>query len=209
MHGQREGRRCPVDATRGPCPASPGISVSMSRLSVQRGRQRGYRGENCEFQIAASILTLIVTLAIPALASGNASAAGVKVGTLSCNLAPTVGFIVGSRQRLTCRYTPDGPWPPEIYFGHSARLPASTSASKAARAWCGRSSPRPTGITAVRLPAPYIGASADVAVGVGLGANALVGGSRRSIALQPLSVEANTGVNLAAGVSRLRLDWAR
>ena len=66
----------------------------------------------------ARILTLFVTLGTLALATEAASAAGVKVGTLSCNLAPTVGFIVGSRQRLTCRYTPDGPWPPEIYIGH-------------------------------------------------------------------------------------------
>ena len=58
------------------------------------------------------------------------------------------------------------------------------------------------------LAGHYVGASADVTLGVGLGANALVGGSRRSIALQPLSVEANTGVNLAAGVSELRLRWA-
>jgi hypothetical protein len=59
------------------------------------------------------------------------------------------------------------------------------------------------------LAGTYVGASADVAVGLGLGANALVGGSRRSVALQPVSVEANTGLNLAAGVSQLRLRWAR
>jgi Protein of unknown function (DUF992) len=59
------------------------------------------------------------------------------------------------------------------------------------------------------LAGTYVGASADVAVGLGLGANALVGGSHRSFALQPVSIEANTGVNLAAGVSELRLHWAR
>ena len=59
------------------------------------------------------------------------------------------------------------------------------------------------------LAGNYVGASADVTLGVGLGANALVGGSHRSIALQPLSIEANTGVNLAAGVSELRLRSAR
>lgn len=57
------------------------------------------------------------------------------------------------------------------------------------------------------LSGTYVGASADVAVGGGLGANALIGGSHRSIALQPVSVEANTGVDLTAGVSRLRLHW--
>ncbi len=59
------------------------------------------------------------------------------------------------------------------------------------------------------LAGNYAGASADIAIGVGLGANVLVGGSHRSFALQPLSVEANTGVNLAAGATDLRLRWRR
>ncbi len=59
------------------------------------------------------------------------------------------------------------------------------------------------------LAGTNVGVSADAAVGVGLGANALVGGSRRSVALQPLSVEANTGADFSVGVSRLRLQWAQ
>ena len=156
----------------------------------------------------ARILTLFVTLGTLALATEAASAAGVKVGTLSCNLAPTVGFIVGSRQRLTCRYTPDGPWPPEIYIGHLSTAGLDIGVEGGARMVWAVFAPT-NGHYRGALAGTYIGASADVAVGVGLGANALVGGSRRSIALQPLSIEANTGVNLAAGVSRLRLHWAR
>lgn len=56
------------------------------------------------------------------------------------------------------------------------------------------------------LAGTYEGVSGDVALGPGVGANVfLLGGSRRSIALQPLSVEGEAGVNLAVGVSRLRL----
>ncbi len=58
------------------------------------------------------------------------------------------------------------------------------------------------------LRGTYVGVSADAAVGVGLGANALVGGSGRSFALQPLSVDANTGLDITAGVSKLRLHYA-
>jgi hypothetical protein len=58
------------------------------------------------------------------------------------------------------------------------------------------------------LAGSYVGVSADAAVGVGLGANALIGGSRRSFALQPLSVEANAGLDFTAGVSTLRLRYA-
>jgi hypothetical protein len=50
-----------------------------------------------------------------------------------------------------------------------------------------------------------VGASGNAALGVGLGANVLIGGSHRTISLQPLSVEGQFGVNLALGVSRLTL----
>lgn len=157
---------------------------------------------------AVRILAVIVALGTLGLATEASSQGRAKVGTLSCNLAPTVGFIVGSRQQLSCRYTPDGPWPPEIYVGHLSTAGLDIGVNGGGRMIWSVFAPT-NGHYRGALAGTYVGASADVAVGVGLGANALVGGSRRSIALQPLSVEANTGFNLAAGVSRLRLHWAR
>ena len=58
------------------------------------------------------------------------------------------------------------------------------------------------------LAGTYAGVSGDIAIGLGLGANVLVGGSHRSIALQPLSVEGNVGIDVTLGVSRLRLRAA-
>jgi hypothetical protein len=52
----------------------------------------------------------------------------------------------------------------------------------------------------------YVGASGNITVGPGLGVNVLIGGSRRTIMLQPLSVERSIGVNVAAGVASLTLD---
>ena len=46
-------------------------------------------------------------------------------------------------------------------------------------------------------------------VGVGVGANALVGGSNNTIALQPVSVQGQTGLSVAAGVAGLDLRPAR
>jgi Protein of unknown function (DUF992) len=131
----------------------------------------------------------------------------VKTGTLRCNLAPTVGLLVVERQRLSCTYTPDGPWPPEIYYGSFTTVGAAIGFSRGGHmAWAVLA---PTnGHLHGALAGTYVGASADVAMGAGLGANALVGGSHRSVALQPLSVEANAGVDLTAGVSRLRLHWS-
>ena len=55
----------------------------------------------------------------------------------------------------------------------------------------------------------YVGATADAAIAVGLGANVLVGGSENSIALQPISVEGQTGVNIAAGLAAFKLEYVQ
>ena len=62
------------------------------------------------------------------------------------------------------------------------------------------------GILHRALVGKYVGGSGDISLGAGVGANALVGGSRRSIALQPLSLEVQAGVNLALGVAGLTLN---
>ncbi len=57
------------------------------------------------------------------------------------------------------------------------------------------------------LAGNYGGVTAGATVGVGLGANVLVGGSNNSIALQPLSIEGNTGLNVAAGIADITLKF--
>ena len=59
------------------------------------------------------------------------------------------------------------------------------------------------------LAGTYVGATGSIGVGVGVGANLLVGGSNRTIALQPLSVEGSVGFNLSLGAAGLTLAWAR
>ena len=154
------------------------------------------------------ILAVVAALGTPGLATEALAQGRAKVGTLTCNLAPTVGFIIGSKQRLSCRYTPDAAGPPEVYVGSLTTAGLDIGFKAGGRMIWGVLAPT-SGYLHGALAGHYVGASADVTLGVGLGANALVGGSHRSIALQPLSVEANTGVNLAAGVSELRLRSAR
>ena len=62
------------------------------------------------------LLTIGLITAITSQAAGQVPS-GTKVGTLNCQLAPSIGFIVGSHQPMRCRYTPDGPFPPEFYDG--------------------------------------------------------------------------------------------
>ena len=158
---------------------------------------------------AVRILAAIFAIGILGSATAAvAQAPGAKVGALACNLAPTVGFIIGSHQRLSCTYTPDGPFPREVYVGSISTIGLDFGVKGGGRMLWAVFAPT-SGFPHGALAGTYVGASADVAVGLGLGANALVGGSQRSFALQPLSLEANTGINLAAGVSELRLHWAR
>jgi hypothetical protein len=156
----------------------------------------------------ARVLTAVVALGALALATAASAQGRAKIGTLTCNLAPTVGFIVGSKQRLSCTYTPDGPWPPELYYGSFTTVGLDIGFTSGGRLVWAVFAPT-KGYAHGALAGTYVGASADVTIGVGLGANALVGGSHRSFALQPLSVEGNTGLNLGGGVSELRLRAAR
>ena len=55
----------------------------------------------------------------------------------------------------------------------------------------------------------YVGASGDIALGPGVGANLLFGGSQRSFALQPLSVEGSVALDVTLGLSALQLRYVR
>jgi len=133
---------------------------------------------------------------------------GTAAGMLNCKLAPSIGLIIGSTQRMSCRFTPNGPYPPEVYVGviNSIGLDLGITAG-GAMAW-GVVAPN-AGPMRGKLVGKYVGASGSVGLGVGVGANALFGGSNRSIALQPLSVEGSVGVNLSLGVSGLTLALAQ
>ena len=147
--------------------------------------------------------TIAFMIAIASQAIGQAPS-GTKVGTLNCELAPSVGFIVGSHQPMRCRYSPDGPFPPEFYEGVINTIGLDigfTSGGIMAWAVVAPTVGPPRG----GLAGVYVGASGNVTAGVGGGANVLFGGSGRSIALQPLSVQGQTGLDLTLGVSGLEL----
>jgi hypothetical protein len=144
-----------------------------------------------------------------AIAVGGAAAQGrVKAGTLSCDVSGGIGMIIGSQKTMTCRFEPVAPgWIPEAYTGSITKFGldiGATAGSGMVWAVFAGGSPAPGA-----LAGEYGGATAEATVAVGLGANVLVGGSDRTIALQPLSVTGQTGLNLAVGVAVLRLSPAR
>jgi hypothetical protein len=140
-----------------------------------------------------------------ALATAPAAAQSrTKAGMLTCRTGPSVGLIVGSRQQMRCRFTPDNGGPPEAYSGTISRLGLDvglTAGGVMGWAVLASTSALPHGA----LRGRYVGASGDISLGLGAGANVLVGGSRQTISLQPISVEGQVGVNLALGVAGLVL----
>ena len=128
----------------------------------------------------------------------------VRAGGLSCKLAPTVGFIVGSHQRVDCIFTPSNGGRKERYTGTINRLGLDVGVTAGGRMIWGVFA-RTTKLPPRTLAGTYVGAAGDVSLGVGGGANVLVGGSHRTVSLQPLSVRGQAGVNLALGVASLKL----
>lgn len=129
---------------------------------------------------------------------------GTKVGVLTCKTSASLGLIIGSHQKLRCSFTPDNAGSAENYEGHINRLGLDLGIKAGGVMAWGVFAPT-NGLHRGALVGTYVGGSGSASLGVGVGANALVGGSHRSIALQPLSVEGQVGVNLALGVAGLTL----
>jgi len=149
-------------------------------------------------------LALAVALGAPVMAQQTG---GTKVGLLTCKTSASLGLIIGSHQKIRCSFAPDN-GPPENYEGHIGRLGLDLGVKGGGIMTWAVFAPV-NGYHHGALAGTYVGGSGSASLGVGVGANALVGGSHKSIALQPLSVEGNVGVNLALGVAGLTLRGAR
>jgi hypothetical protein len=142
------------------------------------------------------------------LAAGPAAAQSrTEAGTLDCNVSGGVGFIFGSTRSMGCTFS-SRTRPPEFYTGTINRYGVDIGfTGSAVLVWQVLASTSQLGPYA--LAGKYVGVGADASLGAGLGANALIGGSNRTVALQPIQVEAKTGVNIAAGVAEITLTPAQ
>ncbi|MBV8472246.1 MAG: DUF992 domain-containing protein [Hyphomicrobiales bacterium] len=145
----------------------------------------------------AAALVGLTAFAQPALAQQA------KVGTLRCEVSGGLGMIVTSAQEMRCIFTSARGYQ-ERYYGTIRKFGLDIGATqRGVLTWAVFA---PTeGPRRGALAGDYGGADASVTVGAGVGANALVGGSDRSVMLQPLSVQVQTGLDLAAGVASLTL----
>lgn len=131
---------------------------------------------------------------------------GANIGTLTCNVAGGVGFIFGSSKELSCLFTRTN-GTAERYTGSIKKFGVDIGFTKEAQmVWLVLA---PGNVAPGALAGSYGGATASGTVGVGVGANVLVGGSNRQVTLQPVSVEGSTGLNVAAGIGAVDLNYAK
>jgi hypothetical protein len=139
-------------------------------------------------------------------AASAEAAGGVKVGTLTCHERSGLGLILGSKHRVRCEY--QGVNGSARYVGHITRIGVDVGYQGPTDMVWAVFAPS-NNIGPHDLDGGYGGVTAGAAIGVGVGANALVGGSDRTIALQPLSIEGKTGLHAAAGIGGLSLTQVR
>ncbi|HET6320500.1 MAG TPA: DUF992 domain-containing protein [Hyphomicrobium sp.] len=153
--------------------------------------------------LAALAVAAAVTLPGPSMAQANRT----KVGTLTCDISGGIGLIVTSQKELTCMFTPSAEGPREVYVGTITKFGLDVGATTGGEMVWAVYAPSSRQFGA--LAGHYGGASGEATVGAGLGANVLVGGSNRTVALQPVSVQGQAGLNLAVGVANIDLRPAR
>jgi uncharacterized protein DUF992 len=149
----------------------------------------------------AMLVGAVALLADPSTAQAQRRT---EAGALRCTMGPSIGAVIASRQRLRCRFTSRGKV--ENYSGSITRFGLDVGfTAGGVMGWIVLARTRSLGRGA--LAGNYVGASGDISLGVGAGANMLIGGSRRSVMLQPVSVVGQIGVNLALGVAGLSLRF--
>ena len=158
-------------------------------------------------RLAALTLVAVAAFIVPSAAAQKDNAV---LGLLDCNVEGGMGLIIGSNKSLSCTFTSaNKKIAPETYVGAIKKLGLDIGATgKQVLRWrvlAPTGNPYAPGV----LAGNYTGVSAEAAVVVGGGANLLVGGSKKTITLQPLSVQAQTGLNVAAGVTRFQLRAAK
>jgi hypothetical protein len=161
---------------------------------------------------AAGAATLLVGAATSAFSQTPATPgtpqatgrSGANVGSLTCNVAGGMGFVFGSSKDLSCLFTrTDGI--AERYTGSIKKYGIDIGFTKEAQmVWLVFA---PGSIAPGALSGDYGGATASATVGVGAGANVLLGGSSKQITLQPVSVEGSKGLNVAAGIGAVELKY--
>lgn len=152
----------------------------------------------------AALAAIVLLTGLPAVAL--AQDRGIELGSLDCAIDAGTGFIFGSSKNLSCTFTPaDQEFTPETYTGNVTKYGLDIGSTREAQMRWLVLGPSNNIYAPGALAGNYVGASAEVTAIFGAGANILVGGGGPTFTLQPVSVQTQTGLNLALGVSQFEL----
>ena len=149
------------------------------------------------------VIVLASLLAVALVSSPLVAQDNVAVGTLTCTGGEGVGLILGSKKSYRCSFSANS-GPLENYTATVTKVGLDIGITgETVMVWTVLAAANE--VRQGMLAGNYAGAAADVSVGIGGGANVLVGGSSQSVVLQPVSVQGQTGLNIAVGVAGMTL----
>ena len=158
------------------------------------------------FRTVFAALAILATALTTVVGPAHAQPSRLQVGTLTCSMSASIGFIVGSQKNVNCIFRGQPGEPEEAYTGTMTTIGLDIGITTGGViVWTVfANTTRHAGMLAGR----YSGATAEISIAAGLGANVLVGGSNRTVALQPLSLQGQLGLDIAAGIGSLELHPA-
>ena len=153
------------------------------------------------------LLSTATVLASLLMTSGNALAANsVNLGMLVCDMSKGIGFVLIEKQKMTCEFRPIS-GDAEAYSGKITDYGIELGEIKKGHLIWGVFAAALLDMQPGALNGEYVGVDADAALGLGVGANALIGGTGKGFILQPVSVEGEVGINIAAGIRTVSLEF--
>jgi hypothetical protein len=159
------------------------------------------------FRTACAAAAVLAAALAMVVGPSDAQPRQVQVGTLTCSMSASIGLILGSQKNLNCVFRGQPGEPEEAYTGTMTTIGLDIGITTGGViVWTVFAD---TNRYAGMLAGKYGGATAEVTIAAGLGANVLVGGSNRTVALQPLSLQGQMGLDIAAGIGEMELHAAR
>ncbi|HVY88069.1 MAG TPA: DUF992 domain-containing protein [Hyphomonadaceae bacterium] len=141
------------------------------------------------------------------LMAAPASAGGVKVGVLTCDIEGGWGLILGSQKDLNCAFKATN-GQVSHYTGDITKLGVDVGYTKGGVMIWDVLAPS-SDMHMDALEGKYAGVTAGATAVVGGNLNVLVGGLDKSFTLQPVSVEGNTGLSITAAVGAMKLKYEK
>ena len=139
--------------------------------------------------------------------NGASANTTVRAGTLECDISGGIGLVFVEKQAMTCTFKSASGGPPDLYTGKIEEVGITLGATAGGvMVWAVLAAQH--SIPQGALAGTYAGLTANASIGVGGGANVLIGGTGRSFVLQPLSLEGQVGINVAGGVTTVTLKPA-